>query len=110
MIRHPFAAAPTGVLALVMLTLVLAACGPIRSAQVADQINGMVGLSKEHVLSCMGPPSSTAQVASTEVWSYSTLGPVTSTAFVSGNESFAVGSLTTQREYCVVNLTIKSRP
>ena len=30
------------------VVLIVAGCGPIQSAQVADQINGMVGLSKEH--------------------------------------------------------------
>jgi predicted aspartyl protease len=92
---------------LVSAMLTLVSCGPIRSGQVADQINGMVGLSREHVLSCMGPPSSTSQVATTEVWSYSTQGPVTTTAVMSGNPNFAVGSVTTDQEYCVVNLTIK---
>ena len=92
---------------LTVLALFLTSCGPIRSAQVEDQINGMVGLSEEHVLSCMGPPSSKSQVAATEVWSYATFGAVTSTAVVSGGQSFAVGSLTTNQDYCVVNLTLR---
>jgi len=45
--------------------LMVASCGPIQSAQVQDQINGMIGLSKERVLSCMGPPTSTAQAGAT---------------------------------------------
>jgi predicted aspartyl protease len=89
------------------LPLLLAACGPIRSAEVHDQINAMVGLSEEQVLSCMGPPSSKSQVAATEVWSYSNVGAVRSTALVSGNQNLAVGSLTTSQDYCVVNLTIR---
>jgi predicted aspartyl protease len=108
MVRHRLAAALAGGMASMTLALILTSCGPIRSAQVADQINGMIGLSKEHVLSCMGPPSETAQVASTEVWSYSTRGPVTSTALISANQNFAVGSLTTHQEYCLVNLTMKN--
>jgi hypothetical protein len=30
----------------------------------------MIGLSKEQVLACMGPPVSKAKEGSTEVWSY----------------------------------------
>lgn len=52
----------------------LAACGPIQSARVHDQINAMLGLSKEHVLSCMGPPGARSSEGATEVWSYSSFG------------------------------------
>ena len=92
---------------LTLLAVLLTSCGPIQSAQVEDQINGMVGFSKEHVLSCMGPPSSTSEVAATEVWSYSTLGPIRSAAVVSGDQRFAVGTVSTSQDYCVVNLTIR---
>jgi hypothetical protein len=91
----------------VMVLLVLAGCGPIESAQVKDQINGMIGFSQEHVLSCMGPPTSTARVGETESWSYITDGPITSSTFVSGNRSFMAGSTTTSQEACVVNLTMR---
>ena len=87
--------------------LIVASCGAIQSSQVADQINGMVGLSREHVLSCMGPPSSTAHVGATEVWAYDSLGPVNSSTVVSGNQSLVVGSTSTSREFCAVNLTIQ---
>jgi hypothetical protein len=88
--------------------LIVASCGPIQSSQVADQINGMVGLSKEHVLSCMGPPSSTAQVGTTEVWAYNSLGPVNSSTVLSGSQSLIVGSARTSQESCAVNLTMQS--
>ena len=90
------------------IVLMLASCGPMQSSQVANQINGMVGLSKEHVLSCMGPPTSTASVGATEVWAYNSVGPITTSAVVSGNESLAVGSASTRQEFCVVNLTMQS--
>jgi hypothetical protein len=83
--------------------LIVASCGAIQSSQVAEQINGMVGLSREHVLVCMGPPSSTAHVGATEVWAYNSLGPVNSSTVVTGNQSLAVGSTTTSREFCAVN-------
>lgn len=34
----------------------------------------MVGLTKERVLACMGPPANRAAVGSAEVWSYSSEG------------------------------------
>jgi len=91
-----------------LITLFLASCGPIQSAQVQDQINGMIGLSKEHVLSCMGPPTSTANAGATEVWSYNSLGPINTSTAVGGNQSLVVGSTTTSQEFCVVNLTMQN--
>ena len=91
-----------------LITLLLASCGPIQSGQVQDQINGMIGLAKEHVLSCMGPPTSTANAGATEVWSYNSLGPINTSAIVSGNQSLVVGSTSTSQEFCVVNLTMQN--
>ena len=85
-----------------LIVLFLASCGPIQSGQVADQINAMVGLSQEHVLSCMGPPTSTAHVGATEVWSYNVGGPVTTSAVMGGNQSLVAGSATTSQEFCVL--------
>jgi hypothetical protein len=90
------------------ITVLMAACGTIQSGQVADQINAIVGLTQEHVLSCMGPPSSTAQVGGTEVWSYNVGGPVTTSAVMGGNQSVVAGSATTSQEFCVVNLTMQN--
>jgi hypothetical protein len=91
-----------------LITLFLASCGPIQSGQVQDKINGMVGLSKEHVLSCMGPPTSTANAGATEVWSYNSLGPINTSAVVSGNQSLVVGSTSRSQQFCVVNLTMQN--
>lgn len=91
----------------IIMAFALTSCGPIQSAQVQDQINGMVGLGKEHVLSCMGPPSNTAKTGATEVWTYNSFGPVNTSAFVTGNQSYAVGSTSTSQEFCVVNLTMR---
>jgi hypothetical protein len=91
-----------------LIILFLASCGAIQSGQVADQINAMVGLSQEHMLSCMGPPTSTAHVGATEVWSYNVGGPVTTSAVMSGNQSLVAGSATTSQEFCGVNLTMQN--
>jgi hypothetical protein len=51
---------------------VLAGCA-IQRAVVAQQAQGdMVGLSKEQVLACMGPPMNKAAEGATEAWSYRT--------------------------------------
>jgi hypothetical protein len=91
-----------------LIIFLLTSCGPIQSAQVQDHINGMIGLNKEHILSCMGPPTSTANAGVTEVWSYNSLGPINTSAVVSGNQSLAVGSTSTSQEFCVVNLTMQN--
>jgi hypothetical protein len=91
----------------ICLVLIVASCGSMQSSQVPDQINGMVGQSTEHVLSCMGPPSSAAQVGATEVWAYNSLGPINASTVLSGNQSLVVGSTRTSQESCSVNLTMQ---
>jgi hypothetical protein len=54
------------------LYLALAGCA-VQRAVVAQQAQGdMVGLSKEQILACMGPPLNKAAEGATEAWSYST--------------------------------------
>jgi hypothetical protein len=77
------------------------------SAQVKDQINAMINLSAEQVLSCMGPPTTKAREGSTEVWTYSSFGGVTTSAALAGNQYGAFGSATTSQEFCIVNLTMR---
>jgi hypothetical protein len=75
----------------------------------------MVGMSKEQILACMGPPASKAAEGATEVWSYNsgngqTVGYGTSTANVYGGRGYATGfgtsSLVTQQRFCTVNVTM----
>jgi outer membrane protein assembly factor BamE (lipoprotein component of BamABCDE complex) len=48
----------------------LAGCA-VQRAQVAQDARArMVGMSKEQVLGCMGPPGTKAAEGQTEVWSY----------------------------------------
>jgi glucose/arabinose dehydrogenase len=58
----------------VLLTALLAAgvgaCA-FQRAQMANDAQGkMIGLTKEQVLACMGPPINKAAEGATEVWSY----------------------------------------
>jgi outer membrane protein assembly factor BamE (lipoprotein component of BamABCDE complex) len=58
------------VLGVVALAAALCGCA-IQRAQVAQDARvQMVGMSKEQVLACMGPPASKAAEAQTEVWGY----------------------------------------
>lgn len=81
----------------------VAACS-MQRAQVANDAQGkMIGLTKEQVLACMGPPINKAAEGSTEVWSYgSGNGYVQGT--VNGNQFGATG-VSTQR-FCTVNVTM----
>ena len=54
----------------VVIAACVAHCGAER-AQIANYAqNKMIGLTKEQVLACMGPPASKATEGATEVWSY----------------------------------------
>jgi hypothetical protein len=83
----------------------------------------MVGLTKEQVLTCMGPPATKAAEGATEVWSYNsgndhtqvaTFGQSTTTASLYGNRNFAAGNAYTMgsglgvssRRYCTVNVVM----
>jgi outer membrane protein assembly factor BamE (lipoprotein component of BamABCDE complex) len=58
------------VVIVVVLGTTLAGCA-IQRAQVAQDARAqMVGMSKEQVLTCMGPPGTKAAEGATEVWSY----------------------------------------
>ena len=83
----------------------------------------MVGLSKEQVLACMGPPATKAAEGATEVWSYSsgnnhttvsTFGTANTNASAQGLGNFATVQASTTSSgfgvatsrYCVVNVTM----
>jgi hypothetical protein len=96
----------------------------IERAQVAGEAQQkMIGLTKEQVLTCMGPPATKAAEGATEVWSYNsgndhtqvaTFGQSTTTASVYGNRNFASGNAYTlgsgmgvsSRRYCTVNVVM----
>lgn len=85
------------------VSLALASCA-LQRAQVANQAqNQMVGLTKEQVLACMGPPINQAMVGQTEVWSYNSGNGRTDTA-MNGNAIMAT-AISTQR-FCTVNVVM----
>jgi outer membrane protein assembly factor BamE (lipoprotein component of BamABCDE complex) len=75
------------------------ACAIQRAELAADARTKMVGMTKEQVLACMGPPMNKAVEGATEVWSYNSGNDHTSVAFGRG---WGVA----QRRSCTVNVTM----
>lgn len=50
--------------------LLLAGCALQRAQDASDAKAALVGMPKEQLLACMGPPASVGKVGSTDVWSY----------------------------------------
>jgi hypothetical protein len=109
--------------AVIAIGLILPGCA-IQRAQVANEAHDkMIGLSKEQVLACMGPPAQQAAEGSTEVWSYNSgndrttaIGSTFASAQASatGGPHYASGTATGQstsittsmRRYCTVNIVM----
>jgi hypothetical protein len=107
----------------VALAVALGGCA-IQRAQVAQDARAqMVGLSKEQVLGCMGPPGNKAAEGQTEVWSYASgngFSSTVATADVStsgqatrmGNQvygsasSTGFGTAVSTRRFCTVNVVM----
>jgi hypothetical protein len=88
--------------------LVVSGCA-VQRAQVAQDAQGkMIGLNKEQVLTCMGPPVNKAVEGGTEVWSYSS-GDGTTVSSGSGQYhgyGLVSASSTTKSRFCTVNVTM----
>jgi hypothetical protein len=113
------------IIAIACCATALAGCA-IQRAQVAQDARAqMVGLSKEQVLGCMGPPPNKAAEGQTEVWSYASgngyastiaTADVNTTAQASrvGNQvygsanSTGFGTAISTRRFCTVNVVITS--
>jgi hypothetical protein len=103
----------------------LAGCA-LQRAQVAQDARAqMVGMSKEQVLGCMGPPGNKAAEGQTEVWSYASgngyssttaIADATTTAQASsfGNQVYGsatttgVGTAASTRRFCTVNIVMSA--
>jgi len=89
------------ILVTMALGAMLAGCA-IQRAQVAQDARvQMVGMSKEQVLVCMGPPASKATEGLSEVWGYNSGdGTVVASGSVSGGSFSGVSS----SRFCRINL------
>jgi hypothetical protein len=88
--------------------LALSACA-IQRAQVANEAQDrMVGLTKEQILACMGPPTSKASEGATEVWSYPSGNGRTDVATFGsvGRGGFFSGGGVAESRFCTVNVTM----
>jgi hypothetical protein len=56
---------------LIGAAIIMSGCAVQRAVVARSAQEKMVGLSREQVLACMGPPASKAAEGATEVWSYS---------------------------------------
>lgn len=91
------------VLLAMAFSLALAGCA-VERAVVANQAqNQMVGLTKEQVLACMGPPINHAAVGQTEVWTYNSGNGRTDTRINGG--AFSATAISTQRS-CTINVVM----
>ena len=80
---------------LIAVAFLFGGCAFERAKVANDSQNAMIGLTKEQVLACMGPPANQAAVGATEVWSYGSGNGETVSA-VSGNK-FGAAAVSSQR-------------
>jgi len=110
-------------LSLLLIAPLVLGCALQRAQDAENAKAKMVGMSKEDVFTCMGPPAQKSSEGKTEIWSYpsgngyaegvavgNTFGGGTATA--NGNNATAYGSSvaiasgSSERRFCVVNLVI----
>ena len=63
-----------GAATLLSAAILLTACASMRRETAENAQNKMVGLSKEQLLACMGPPANRTVESTGEVWSYNSRG------------------------------------
>jgi hypothetical protein len=95
------------ILAFVAVAVALGGCA-IQRAQIAQDARvQMVGLTKEQVLVCMGPPAGKAAEGQTEVWSYNS---GDGTTIASGSVSYGNFSGVSSRRFCQINVVSREGP
>lgn len=90
------------------LSVLVGGCA-IQRAQVAQDAQGkMIGLSKEQVLACMGPPVQKAAEGATEVWSYASGDGTTVSSGFGQYHGYGLASATStsRSRFCTVNVTM----
>lgn len=116
-----------GVFLVGAVAFVVGGCAVQRAVVAQTAQDKMVGMSREQVLACMGPPATKAAEGATEVWSYGSGNDRTTTIGTGyaqthgsisgerrGNQFSATGEATTtslatvnsSRRYCTVNVVM----
>jgi hypothetical protein len=86
----------------------LAGCALERAQIAEDARSQMLGMSKETVLACMGPPNSRMAEGSTEVWAYqSGNGHVDMSVHAHGVGHMATGSGVATNRFCSVQVVMQ---
>lgn len=91
------------VYALIGVALVCGGCASQRAQVASDAQNTMIGLTKEQVFACMGPPAKQAAVGETEVWSYNS-GNGQTVAAVNSNQLGATA--VSKQRFCTTNVNL----
>jgi hypothetical protein len=87
------------------LCVALGGCA-IQRAQIAQDARAqMVGLSKEQVLTCMGPPANKAAEGATEVWGYASGNGMT---VASASYDRYGGTAVASSRFCNINIVMAS--
>jgi len=89
------------ILGIVALGAALAGCATERAPVAEDARLQLVGMSKEQILACMGPPAGKAVESLTEVWSYNT---GDGTVVASGATSSGTYSGTSSSRFCKIEV------
>ena len=106
-----------------LVAAALSGCAAQRAKVALDAQDQMLGMSKEQVFACMGPPASKSSEGQTEVWQYQSgngqtttvgSGNTTTNASISGNSysatgrasSFSNGVISSSHRYCTVNVVL----
>lgn len=95
------------ILGVLILATCLTACAVQRAQLASDAQTEMIGLSKEQVLACMGPPANKATEGTTEVWSYASgNGQTTVSTFGTAGRGYATGFGVAEQRFCTINVTM----
>ncbi len=89
----------------------LTGCAVQRAQVASDAREQMLGLSKERVLACMGPPSGRMAEGATEVWSYgSGDGTTVSSGSATGSRVFGQpvvdATVVSRQRFCRINVVM----
>jgi hypothetical protein len=88
-------------LVVLAVSVAVGGCAFQRAEVAQDARSQMVGMSKERVLGCMGPPVSKAAEGSTEVWGYDS-GNGMQVASISGDRYSATA--VSSKRFCKINI------
>jgi outer membrane protein assembly factor BamE (lipoprotein component of BamABCDE complex) len=97
------------VLTVAVIATSIDACAIQRAQVASDAQSQMIGMNKEQILACMGPPASRATEGATEVWSYpSGNSQTTVSTFGTGGPGYTSAFGVATQRFCTVNVTMTS--